>query len=271
MSEDSRFKRRIKSAAVFRIADELLGGITLGSKGLPPKYGRQNVFGVKMGFLMPVTLLIGAREEDRKVCKTIEKKLRNVSTILWKSVTDWKLGFANFRKVDSEVAGLRSRGTKLDKGNPHGLLVDLTSRRYLISKGEIKFFEILSSNHEPKVFSDFGFYEWSRNVECQIKKSTSKAVLCCWCSISGSKSKSAGGRLLFYAGDLQREDRRLIDDSDVNLISNPTNGTVITHKATMTSFSKIQDGRDVSSFAYYGKHDTLFSGAFNELQTYVSG
>ncbi len=221
--------------------------------------------------MTPVTLCIKAREEDRKVCKTMGKKLRNIPTSVCKSVTGKKLGSATFSKVDSEVAGLQLSDAFNNKGNLYGLVAELTSRRYLACKGETNLFEIVTSNHQPKVLFDFYFFSLRSNVECQIKKSTRKARLCYCRSYSSNKSESVGGRTLFNARDLQHKDYRLIDDCDVNLISNSAKGVVITHNRTMISSSQIQDGRDVSSCAYYCKYDTLFSGAFKELQTYVSG
>lgn len=163
MRESLRFKGKIMSATVSRVADRWFVSITvdIGNDSHLTSAENQGSVGVDLGVKALATLSTGEVFEGPKAHKAELDRLRRRSRWLSRKVK----GSANRRKEKMRVAKLHARIAHVRQDAPHKITTDLTRRFHTIAIEDLNVSGMVKNRHLSRAVSDMGFFEFRRQLE----------------------------------------------------------------------------------------------------------
>lgn len=183
MREELRFRRKIVSATISRVADRWFASIcveisdtenaaSLNLRSIPQAES-QGAVGVDLGVSALATLSTGEVIPGPKALARLLPRLRRLS----RSVARKQKGSANRRKARLKLARHHARIANIRADALHKLTTNLTRRFELIGIEDLNVKGMLSNRHLSRSVSDMGFFEFRRQLDYKARDTGSLVVM----------------------------------------------------------------------------------------------
>lgn len=183
MREELRFRGKIVSATISRVADRWFASICVSVSDTDhvtslnlrsiPQAESQGAVGVDLGVSALATLSTGEIIPGPKVLSRLLPRLRRLS----RSVARKQKGSANRRKARLKLARRYARSANIRADALHKLTTDLTRRFELIGIEDLNVKGMLSNRHLSRSVSDMGFFEFRRQLDYKARDTGSLVVM----------------------------------------------------------------------------------------------
>ncbi len=163
MRETLRFKGKIMSATVSRVADRWFVSITVDTPDDShlPEAENQGAAGVDLGVSALATLSTGESIAGPKAHKALLSRLQRLSRSLSRKVK----GSENRKKAKLKLTRLHARIGDIRKDALHQLTTDLTRRFHTIGIEDLNVRGMVKNRHLSRSVADMGFFEFRRQLE----------------------------------------------------------------------------------------------------------
>lgn len=183
MREELRFRGKIVSATISRVADRWFASIcveitdtdhaaSLNLRSIPQSES-QGAVGVDLGVSALATLSTGEVISGSKALACLLPRLRRLS----RSVARKQKGSANRRKARLKLARLHARIANIRADALHKLTTDLTRCFELIGIEDLNVKGMLSNRHLSRWVSDMSFFEFRRQLDYKARDTGSLVVM----------------------------------------------------------------------------------------------
>ena len=183
MREELRFRGKIVSATISRVADRWFASICVSVSDTDhaaslnlrsiPQAESQGAVGVDLGVSALATLSTGEVISGPKALACLLPRLRRLS----RSVARKQKGSANRRKARLKLARHYARIANIRADALHKLTTDLTRRFELIGIEDLNVKGMLSNRHLSRPVSDMGFFEFRRQLDYKARDTGSLVVM----------------------------------------------------------------------------------------------
>lgn len=183
MREELRFRGKIVSATISRVADRWFASICVSVSDTDhaaslnlrsiPQAESQGAVGVDLGVSALATLSTGEIIPGPKVLSRLLPRLRRLS----RSVARKQKGSATRRKARLKLARYYARIANIRTDALHKLTTDLTRRFELIGIEDLNVKGMLSNRHLSRWVSDMGFFEFRRQLDYKARDTGSLVVM----------------------------------------------------------------------------------------------
>jgi len=163
MRESLRFKGKILSATVSRVADRWFVSIAVDTQDDShlPQAKNQGVVGVDLGVAALATLSTGETITGPKPHKALLARLQRLS----RSLSRKQKGSANREKAKAKLARLHARIAAIRSDSLHKLTTDLARRFHTIVIEDLNVRGMMRNRHLARSIADMGFFEFRRQLE----------------------------------------------------------------------------------------------------------
>ena len=163
MRESLRFKGKIMSATVSRVADRWFVSLTVDTpeRSHLPQAENQGAVGVDLGVSALATLSTGESIPGPKPHKALLERLRRLS----RSLSRKQKGSANRRKAKARLAKLHASIAAIRSDALHKLTTDLTRRFHTIGIEDLNVRGMVKNRPLARCVADMGFFELRRQLE----------------------------------------------------------------------------------------------------------
>jgi len=162
MRESLRFKGRIVSASIARIADRWYASITVDTQDVPlPSAENQGAVGVDLGVTALATLSTGEVFTGPKALRTLLGRLQRLSRSLSRKIK----GSRSRASAKAKLARLHARIANLRRECLHQLSTSMTRRFHIIGIEDLNVKGMLGNRHLARAIADMGFGELRRQLE----------------------------------------------------------------------------------------------------------
>lgn len=162
MRESLRFKGKLMSATVSRVADRWFVSITVETESIPMTQAKnQGAVGVDLGVSALATLSTGEVVPGPKAHKALLGRLQRLSRSLSRKVK----GSANRKKAKAKLGRLHSRISDIRKDALHKLTTAVTRRFHTVGIEDLNVRGMVQNRHLARSVSDMGFFEFRRQLE----------------------------------------------------------------------------------------------------------
>lgn len=183
MREELRFRGKIVSATISRVADRWFASICVSVSDTDhaaslnlrsiPQAESQGAVGVDLGVSALATLSTGEVISGPKALACLLPRLRRLS----RSVARKQKGSVNRRKARLKLARLHARIANIRADALHKLTTDLTRRFELIGIEDLNVKGMLSNRHLSRSVSDMSFFEFRRQLDYKARDTGSLVVI----------------------------------------------------------------------------------------------
>ena len=183
MREELRFRGKIVSATISRVADRWFASICVSVSDTDhaaslnlrsiPQAESQGAVGVDLGVSALATLSTGEVISGPKALACLLPRLRRLS----RSVARKQKGSANRRKARLKLARHYARIANIRADALHKLTTDLTRRFELIGIEDLNVKGMLSNRHLSRSVSDMSFFEFRRQLDYKARDTGSLVVI----------------------------------------------------------------------------------------------
>ena len=183
MREELRFRGKIVSATISRVADRWFASICVSVSDTDhaaslnlrsiPQAESQGAVGVDLGVSALATLSTGEVISGPKALACLLPRLRRLS----RSVARKQKGSVNRRKARLKLARHYARIANIRADALHKLTTDLTRRFELIGIEDLNVKGMLSNRHLSRPVSDMGFFEFRRQLDYKARDTGSLVVM----------------------------------------------------------------------------------------------
>ena len=163
MRETLRFKAKILSATVSRVADRWFVSLAVDTQDTShlPKAENQGAVGVDLGVKALATLSTGETIPGPKAHKALLVRLQRLSRSASRKVK----GSSNRRKARAKLARLHARIAAIRSDALHKLTTGLTRRFHTIGIEDLNVRGMVKNSHLARSVADMGFFEFRRQLE----------------------------------------------------------------------------------------------------------
>jgi putative transposase len=164
MCEALRFKGKIMSATVSRLADRWFVSITVDVEEAPhlPKTENQGAVGVDFGVNALATLSTGEPSiSGPKAHKALLRRIQRCS----RSLSRKEKSSRNREKTKRKLARIHARIANIRADAMHQLTTDITRRFQIIGIEDLNVKGMLQNRHLSRAIADMSFYEFRRQLE----------------------------------------------------------------------------------------------------------
>ena len=182
MREELRFRGKIVSATISRVADRWFASICVSVSDTDhaaslnlrsiPQAESQGAVGVDLGVSALATLSTGEVISGPKALACLLPRLRRLS----RSVARKQKGSTNRRKARLKLARYYARIANIRTDALHKLTTDLTRRFELIGIEDLNVKGMLSNRHLSRWVSDMGFFEFRRQLNYKARDTRSLKI-----------------------------------------------------------------------------------------------
>ena len=183
MREELRFRGKIVSATISRVADRWFASICVSVSDTDhaaslnlrsiPQAESQGAVGVDLGVSALATLSTGEVISGPKALACLLPRLKRLS----RSVARKQKGSANRRKARRKLARHYARIANIRADALHKLTTDLTRRFELIGIEDLNVKGMLSNRHLSRSVSDMSFFEFRRQLDYKARDTGSLVVI----------------------------------------------------------------------------------------------
>ena len=174
MTETLRFKGKIISATVSRIADKWFVSITVEVPELTlPKAENQGATGVDLGITTLAVLSTGETIKGAKPHKALMQRLKRHS----RSLSRKEKGSRNRDKTRRKLARLHARIANIRSNALHQLTTDLTRRFHTIGIEDLNVRGMQKNRRLSRSVADMSFFEFRRQLEYKAEQRGSLIVI----------------------------------------------------------------------------------------------
>jgi putative transposase len=163
MRESLRFKGKILSATLSRIADRWYASISVETDDNShlPSAENQGVVGVDLGVKALATLSTGEVIAGTKPLKCLINRLKRLSRSLSRKIK----GSANRAKAKAKIAKLHAKVRFIRQNTLHQLTTSLTRRFHTLGIENLNIKGMVKNRKLSRAISDMGFFEFRRQLE----------------------------------------------------------------------------------------------------------
>jgi len=174
MTEELRFKGKIMSATVSRVADKWFVSIAVEVPDMPlPKAENQGAVGVDLGLIAQATLSTGEIVVGPKPHKALLQRLKCLS----KSLSRKEKGSKNRDKARKRLAKLHARIANIRQDAQHQLTTDLTKKFQTIGIEDLDVKGMQKNRRLSRSIADMSFFEFRRQLEYKAQMRGSTVVV----------------------------------------------------------------------------------------------
>ena len=173
MREALRFKGRIKSATVSRVADRWFVSLGVEVDHVPPVRENQAAGGVDLGVKAMATLSDGSVIEGPKALRTNLKRLRRLSRALSRKAK----GSANRRKAQARLARLHARIGNVRRDALHKATTSIVRKFAVVGIEDLNVRGMLRNGRLARAIADIGAFEFRRQLEYKAPMHASRVAV----------------------------------------------------------------------------------------------
>ena len=174
MREALRFKGRIKSATVSRVADRWFVSLTVEIDHVPPiRENQAAVGGLDLGVKAMATLSDGSVIEGPKALRTNLKRLRRLGRALSRKAK----ASANRRKAAAKLAGLHARIANIRRDALHKATTAIARKFAVIGIEDLNVRGMLKNSRLARAIADIGAFEFRRQLAYKAPMHASRVVV----------------------------------------------------------------------------------------------
>jgi putative transposase len=163
MREALRFKGKIMSATVSRVADHWFVSITVDTQDNQhlPKAENQGMVGVDLGVSTLATLSTGETICGPKAHKSLLARLKRQS----RGLSRKEKGSKNRQKAKIKLSRLHAKISNIRRDSLHQLTTNLTRRFNVIGIEDLNVKGMMKNRHLSRAVADMGFFEFRRQLD----------------------------------------------------------------------------------------------------------
>ena len=173
MREALRFKGRIKSATVSRVADRWFVSLGVEVDHVPPVRENQAAGGVDLGVKAMATLSDGSVIEGPKALRTNLRRLRRLSRALSRKAK----GSANRRKAQARLARLHARIGNVRRDALHKATTSIVRKFAAVGIEDLNVRGMLRNGRLARAIADIGAFEFRRQLEYKAPMHASRVAV----------------------------------------------------------------------------------------------
>jgi len=163
MREELRFRGKVMSATVCRVADKWFVSLQVQIHNQPPSSENQARVGVDLGISTLATLFDGKQERQISGPKPLKQQLEKLRKAQ-RRLSRMQKGSKNRAKQRIKVARLHYSIRNIRQDSLHKLTSDLASSYKTIVIEDLNVKGMMSNHHLARSISDMGFYEFRRQL-----------------------------------------------------------------------------------------------------------
>lgn len=173
MRESLRFRGKVLSAVVSRIADKWFVSLTVEVPDIIPDRESQAVGGVDLGVKALATLSDGSVFEGPKALRSNLARLKRLSRSLSRKVK----GSANRHKAKAKLGRLHARIANIRQDGLHKLTTELVRRFSVIGIEDLNVRGMMANGKLSRAIADMGFHEFRRQLDYKAPAAGSRIVV----------------------------------------------------------------------------------------------